>query len=207
MERFIIAITRTCGSGATTVSKMLADEYGIDLYDRKLLRLASEDSGINEALFGKADEKVKKTLLYHASRKVYNGELIPPESDDFASDNNLFNYQAKVLKELANQESYIVIGRGADYILRDNPNMISVFLTADLETRITHEMERMCCDRKEATKYIHKMDKFRSEYYTYHTGKKWKDTENYDLTLNTAKLGYDKCVELIKNYVSYRTEK
>lgn len=204
MERFIIAITRTCGSGATTISKMLAEDYGIDLYDRKLLRLASEDSGINEALFGRADEKMKSTLLYHVSKKVYNGELIPPESDNFASDNNLFNYQAKVLKELANQESYIVIGRGADFILRDNPNMISIFLTADEESCIAHEMERMCCDRKEAVKYINKMDKFRSEYYTYHTGKKWRNPDNYDLCLNTSKLGYDKCVAIIKDYVKYR---
>lgn len=206
MKRFIIAITRTCGSGATTISKMLAEEYGIHLYDRKLLRLASEDSGINEAIFGKADEKMKKTLLYHVSRKVYNGELIPPESDNFASDNNLFNYQAKVLKELAQEESFIVIGRGADYILRDNPNLISIYLTANREDCIAHEMEYMCCDRKEAIKSIDKMNKFRSEYYTYHTGRKWRDPDNYDMSLNTTKLGYDKCITMIKEYVKLRME-
>ncbi|NTV78129.1 MAG: cytidylate kinase-like family protein, partial [Clostridiales bacterium] len=80
---FTIAITRTCGSGGTTIGKMLADHYGIDIYDRKLLQLAAEDSGINESLFAMADESVKNTLLYKVHREVYNGELIPPESGNF----------------------------------------------------------------------------------------------------------------------------
>lgn len=204
MEHFILAITRTCGSGATTISKMLAEEYGIALYDRQLLRLASEDSGINEALFLEADETVKSTILYQISKKVYNGELIPPESDNFTSDNNLFNYQAKVLRNLAEVESFIVIGRGGDYILRDKKNMISIFLTADAETCIQNVMERFVFNKNEAKKYIAKNNKFRSNYYEYHTGKKWRNPDNYDLCLNTGKLGYKKTVELIKSYVSLR---
>ncbi len=204
MEHFILAITRTCGSGATTISKMLAEEYGIALYDRQLLRLASEDSGINETLFLEADETVKNTILYQISKKVYNGELIPPESDNFTSDNNLFNYQAKVLRNLAEVESFIVIGRAGDYILRDKKNMISIFLSADAETCIQHVMERFVFNKKEAKKYIAKNNKFRSNYYKYHTGKKWRNPDNYDLCLNTGKLGYKKTVELIKSYVSLR---
>ncbi len=207
MEKFVLAITRTCGSGASTISEMLADHYKIAIYDKMLLRLASEDSGINEELFGNADEAVKNTLLYRVSRNVYNGELIPPESDNFTSDRNLFNYQAKVLRELAEVESYIVIGRCGDYILRDKENMISIFLTADEETCISHEMDRNCCNRKEAKKYIAKNNKYRSAYYTYHTGRKWKDPANYDLCLNTAKLGYKKTVELIEKYVTLRIGK
>ena len=189
MEHFILAITRTCGSGATTISKMLAEEYGIALYDRQLLRLASEDSGINEALFLEADETVKNTILYQISKKVYNGELIPPESDNF---------------NLAEVESYIVIGRCGDYILRDRKNMISIFLTADADICIQHVMERFVFNKKEARKYIAKNNKFRRNYYEYHTGKKWRNPDNYDLCLNTGKLGYEKTVELIKNYVSLR---
>lgn len=206
MERFVIAITRTCGSGATTISNMLAKEYGIAIYDKQLLRLASEDSGINEDLFFNADEKVKNTLLYKVSKKVYNGELIPPESDNFTSDINLFNYQAKILKELAEEESYIVIGRCGDYILRDYNNVISIFLSAEEEVCIQHEMERLVCDKKDAKKNIKKINKYRSDYYTYHTGKKWKDPANYDLCLNTGKLGYDKTVKIIKDYISLRLE-
>lgn len=206
MDRFVIAITRTCGSGATTISNMLAKEYGIAIYDRQLLRLASEDSGINEDLFFNADEKVKSTLLYKVSKKVYNGELIPPESDNFTSDSNLFNYQAKILKELAQEESYIVIGRCGDYILRDYDNVISIFLTAEEEECIKHEMERLVCSRKDAIKHIKKLNKYRSDYYTYHTGRKWKNPANYDLCLNTGKLGYDKTVKLIMDYIALRLE-
>lgn len=204
MENFVLAITRTCGSGATTICKMLAEEYKINMYDKQLLRLASEDSGINEALFHNADEEVKKTILYHVSKKVYNGELIPPESDNFTSDINLFNYQAKVLKELAEEESFIVIGRCGDYILRDRKNTISIFITADQEACIQHEMERLVCNRKEAKKHITKTNKFRSDYYTYHTGLKWRNPDNYDLCINTSKIGYEKTAELIKNYVTIR---
>ncbi len=204
MEKFVLAITRTCGSGATTISKMLAKEYGINMYDKQLLRLASESSGINEDLFYNADEEVKKTILYRASKKVYNGELIPPESDNFTSDINLFNYQAKVLKELAEEESFIVIGRCGDYILRDRKNTISIYITADQEACIEHEMERIVCNRREAKKHINKINKFRSDYYTYHTGKKWRNSDNYDLCINTSKIGYENTVELIKNYVKMR---
>lgn len=91
-EYFALCITRTCGSGGTEIGKMLAQQLEIDLYDRKLLRLASEDSGINEKIFAKADQDTKKTLLYKVSKSVYNGGLIPPESGNFLSDRNLFEY-------------------------------------------------------------------------------------------------------------------
>jgi len=206
MKNIVIAITRTCGSGAMTIGKELAEFYGIDLYDRKLLQLASEDSGINEELFGRADENVKRTLLYSVSKQVYHGELIPPESDNFTSDQNLFNYQAKVLKELAEKESYIVIGRAGDFVLRDYPNCISVYLYGDRESCITHMMNLNCCGRKEAIRYIDNLDRFRNDYYVYHTGRRWKNADNYDLSLNTTRLGFPKCVELIKQYISLRTD-
>jgi cytidylate kinase len=204
MEKFVLAVTRTCGSGATTICKMLANDYKINIYDKQLLRLASEDSGINEELFHNADEEVKKTILYRVSKRVYNGELIPPESDNFTSDINLFNYQAKVLKELAEEESFIVIGRCGDYILRDRKNTISIFITADPEACIQHEMERLVCSRSKAIKHIKKTNKFRSDYYTYHTGLKWRNPDNYDLCINTSKIGYENTVALIKNYVTMR---
>lgn len=205
-KNFVIAITRTCGSGATSISKQLADDLCIDLYDRKLLQLASDDSGINEALFAQADEHVKNSLLYRVSKKVYNGELIPPESDDFTSNDNLFNYQAKVLKELAEKESYICIGRAADYILRDNPNLITVFIYAPLEKCIEKEMDRLGINRKQAEKHILSTDKYRREYYKYHTGREWENPYNYDLCLNTGKLTYDQCVGVIKNYLHTRID-
>ena len=119
MSRYVITIARGYGSGGRTIGKMLSKELGIPFYDRELLRLASDDSGINEELFVKADEKLKKTRLFKIARKAYQGELIPPDSDDFVSNDNLFNYQAKIIKELAETESCVIVGRCADYILKD----------------------------------------------------------------------------------------
>lgn len=199
---FAIAITRTCGSGGGSyIGKKLASDYRIDYYDRKLLRLAAEDSGINETIFAQADENTKKTLLYGAFKRVYNGEIIPPESGNFLSDQNLFNYQAKVLKELLTQESYVCVGRAADFVLKGEPNVVSVYLDAPYEFRIKREMERQGIEEGEAQRYIDQLDRYRNAYYLYHTGRQWKNPRNYDLCLDTESLGLDNCAELIKEYI------
>lgn len=204
MERFVVALTRTCGSGGTTISKMLADDFGIDMYDRKLLRLASEDSGINEELFAKADELTKSRLLYRVSKKVYNGEIIPPESNDFVSDQNLFNYQAKVLKELAERESYVCVGRACDFVLKDYSHVLKVFIYAPEDICIEREMERQGISRKDAEKYVTSNNKFRREYYKYHTGKVWESPYNYDICLNTAQMSYEESVGVIEKLLKIK---
>ena len=204
-KHFAIAITRTCGSGGGSyVGKKLAQDYGIDVYDRKLLRLASEDSGINETVFAQADENTRKTWLYRVSQKVYDGRLIPPESGNFLSDQNLFNYQSKVLRELLECESYVCIGRAADFVLQDKPNVLTVYLDAPYEARVAREMERQGISRGEAGRYIDRLDRYRESYYKYHTGRQWKRMENYDLCLDTAALGLDNCVEIIKQVVELK---
>lgn len=204
-KHFAIAITRTCGSGGGSyVGKKLARDYGIDVYDRKLLRLASEDSGINETVFAQADENTRKTWLYRVSRRVYDGKLIPPESGNFLSDQNLFNYQSKVLRELLECESYVCIGRAADFVLQDKPNVLTIFLDAPYEARVAREMERQGISRGEAGRYIDRLDRYRESYYKYHTGRQWKRIENYDLCLDTADLGLDNCVEIIKKTVELK---
>ncbi len=202
---FAIVITRTCGSGGGSyIGKKLAADYGIDIYDRKLLRLAAEDSGINEAIFADADENTKKTFLYRASKRVYSGEIIPPESGNFLSDQNLFNYQAKVLRELLNHESYVCIGRAADFVLMDKTNVLSVYLNAPFHFRVKREMERQGITEQEAQRYIGHLDKYRNSYYMYHTGRQWKNPENYDLCLDTESLGLDNCVKLIQEYINLK---
>ena len=105
MKKTVITIARSYVSGGRTLGKLLAEELGINCYDREILRMASDDSGINEALFGQTDEKLKKSPLFRIARKnPYKGGVIPPESADFVSDDNLFNYQAKVIRELAEEE-------------------------------------------------------------------------------------------------------
>lgn len=205
-EYFAVCITRTCGSGGTEIGRMLSEQLGIDLYDRKLLRLASEDSGINEQIFARADQDTKKTLLYKVSRSVYSGEIIPPESGNFLSDRNLFEYQAKVLRELLKKESYVVLGRAADFVLRDQPNAISIFLSASEEACVEREREIMQMDTFGVNRHIRSINRYRSDYYKYHTGKKWRNPENYDLCLRTDVLGYQGCVDLICDYIEKRLQ-
>ncbi|MEI3520205.1 cytidylate kinase family protein [Laedolimicola intestinihominis] len=200
MDKFVIAITRTCGSGATSIGKILAKNLGVEIYDRNILRLASDDSGISEELFARADEDQKQSLLFRASQKVYTGGLIPPEKEDFTSNNNLFNYQAKVLRELADESNYVVIGRAADYVLRDKPGLVRVYIYASREKCIEKEMNRQKIDWKTADKFITKTDKYRRDYYRYFTGQEWENMQNYDLCINTTQMTYEQAAKAIQDF-------
>ena len=200
MDHFVIAITRTCGSGATSIGKILAKNLGVEIYDRNILRLASDDSGISEELFARADEDQKQSLLFRASQKVYTGGLIPPEKEDFTSNNNLFNYQAKVLRELADESNYVVIGRAADYVLRDKPGLVRVYIYASREKCIEKEMNRQKIDWKTADKFITKTDKYRRDYYRYFTGQEWENMQNYDLCINTTQMTYEQAAKAIQDF-------
>ena len=200
MDHFVIAITRTCGSGATSIGRILAKNLGVELYDRNILRLASDDSGISEELFARADEDQKQSLLFRASQKVYTGGLIPPEKEDFTSNNNLFNYQAKVLRELADESSYVVIGRAADYVLRDKPDLVRVYIYASREKCIQKEMNRQKIDWKAADRFISKTDKYRRDYYRYLTGQEWENMQNYDVCINTTQMTYEQAAKAIQDF-------
>ena len=200
MDKFVIAITRTCGSGATSIGKILAKNLGVEIYDRNILRLASDDSGISEELFARADEDQKQSLLFRASQKVYTGGLIPPEKEDLTSNKNLFNYQAKLIRELADESNYVVIGRAADYVLRDKPGLVRVYIYASREKCIEKEMNRQKIDWKTADKFITKTDKYRRDYYRYFTGQEWENMQNYDLCINTTQMTYEQAAKAIQDF-------
>ena len=132
MGNTVITIARSYGSGGRTLGKLLAKELGINYYDRELIRMASDESGINEALFGEVDEKLKKSPLFRIVKRTYRGEIIPPESGEFVSDDNLFNYQAKVIRQLAEAESCVIIGRCADYVLKECSSMHHARIASDV---------------------------------------------------------------------------
>ncbi len=207
MDNFVITISRQYGSGGRTIGQMLSEKLNVHYYDKELMKLAAEDSGINEALFNKADEKIKKTHLFQIARKEYNGELIPPESDDFTSTENLFNYQAKIIKDLAETESCIIIGRCADFVLKDYENVIRVFVHAPHDFLMEQAAKKINLHGRELEKFIAKTDKHRAEYYKYHTGREWTDARNYDLCLDSSKLGFDRCVDEIISYMNIRLGK
>ncbi len=202
MNKFVITIARTCGSGGSYVAEALEKKLNIKLYGQDILQLASEDSGISIDLFARTDEELKSNPLFRFTKYIYDGKLIPPSSSDFTSQENLFNYQAKVLKELADKESFVVIGRCADFVLKDTENLIRVFITADRNDRINTEAERLTISRKEAESRIDKVDKKRTNHYNYFTGNDRDDMTNYDICLNTSRLDYDKCADIIIAYMN-----
>ncbi len=196
----IITIARGFGSGGRTIGKMLSEDLGIKYYDKDLIRLASEESGINERFFGLVDEKLKGSFIRKGG--IYKGDLISPDSSEFTSDQNLFNYQAKIIKQLADKEPAIIVGRCADYILRDRDDVIRVFIYSDMATAIKNVVDMYGVTEKEARKMIEKTDKERSEYFKHYTGLDWENAKNYNLCLDTSRLSYDECVEIIKGYIS-----
>ncbi len=203
MDKFIVTIARGYGSGGKTIGKMLADKLGAKFYDKELIRLASDASGINEALFGESDEKTSSGVF--KKPKVYKGEIISPSESKFTSEENLFNYQAMVIKQLAAESSCVIVGRCADYVLKDDPSVVRVFVYADEENCIKNVADvRGITDRKEAIKRITSIDKERAAYYKAHTGREWIDARNYDLCLNSGNLGFEKCVEIISDFIKIK---
>lgn len=202
MKKTVITIARSYGSGGRTLGKLLAEKLGVNCYDREILRMASDASGINEALFGQVDERLKKSpLLSIVKRNPYKGGVLPPESSDFISDDNLFNYQAKVIKELAEQESCVIIGRCADYVLRDDPDVIRLYFYAPLKDCVKRVMDQNGLTEKEAVKRIEQTDKYRAEYYHYYTGRAWNDARNYNFCLDTTSMSYEKLIEVVENFI------
>ena len=203
----IITIARQYGSGGKTVGQMLAKDLGIDCYDREILRMASDDSGIHETLFGRVDEYSSAKPPLFKKESIYTGDLIPPHSKEFTSDENLFNYQAKTIRHLAETESCVIIGRCSNYVLKDYPNVLSVFIHASWEFRMEKAAEKLSKTPREIEKFLQKDDKRKFEYCRRFTGKEWTDATNYDLCLDSSKLGYDKCVEEIEHRLALLREK
>lgn len=204
-KKFIVTIARGYGSGGRTIGKMLADSLGVKFYDKDLIRMASDVSGINESLFGQSDEKTKSGVF--GKPGVYKGEVIAPGKSGFISEENLFNYQAMVIKQIAGEGSCVIVGRCADYVLRDDPSVVRVFIYADEEACIKNAADvKGITDRREALKTIASTDKERAAYYKAHTGRDWIDARNYDLCLNSGNLGFDKCVEIITNFIGIKLQ-
>ena len=205
MENRVITIARSYGSGGRKMGRLLAKELGYEYYDREILRIASDESGISEELFRQADEK-QRIPLFRIAREVYTGEVIPPDSDDFISNENLFRYQAKIIRELAATRNCVIVGRCANFILRGRDNVLNVFVTAPVVDCVRRVMETDGLHLEEAEKKIKKIDKRRADYFKYFTGRQWQDAALYDLCLNTGHMSEQKCVDIVRAYMDARFE-
>ena len=202
MGNTVITIARSYGSGGRTLGKLLAKELGINYYDRELIRMASDESGINEALFGEVDEKLKKSPLFRIVKRTYRGEIIPPESGEFVSDDNLFNYQAKVIRQLAEAESCVIIGRCADYVLRNQERVLRCYLYAPDAYRASSVASLNLSTASEYQPLIDEVDKARASYYLKYTGYPVDNLELRDLVVNTACLGLEGTVEMLAAFAA-----
>ena len=136
----------------------------------------------------------------------FSEPILDPDDHDFTSDRNLFNYQAKIIKQLADREPAVIVGRCADYILRDRKDVLKVFIYSDMETAVKNIVDLYGVSVKEAVKIIEKTDKERSDYYRHYTGRDWTNAKNYNLCLDTSDMSYDKCVDIIEGYIKLLEE-
>lgn len=203
MSNYVITISRSFGSGGKLIGKALAERLEINYYDRDLIHLASEDSGINVRLFGRVDETGRVSMFKRYGRE-YGRSIIPPGSEEFTSNDNLFNIQAKIIRELAEKENCIIVGRCADHVLADHENLLRVSVNAPHAYCVEQVMELYGLTRRDAEREIEKIDRARAQYYRYYTGRDWNDARNYDICLNSAAIGIEGCVDMIIAYLKKR---
>ena len=190
MAHFVITIAREKGSGGYDIAKKLSEKLNVPFYDRKLLRIASDVSGINEELFGEVDERLGRRELLRAAQKVYTGEVLPPDNDNYTCQQNLFQFQAKIIEELAETGSCIIVGRCADDILRGKPYLMRTFIHAPLEARIARVANySLAWSESEIRRYICEQDRLRAAYYRFYTGNDWRDAAHFDLSLDFRRAG------------------
>lgn len=199
-KKVIVTIGRQFGSGGRTIGKKLAEQLGIAYYDKELINLASKESGICGEFFEKADEKTSGSLLKALAMGFSMNNAIF-QSNDYLSNESLFQIQSDVIRKVASGQSCVLVGRCADYILREDPDCISIFVSASEEDRIRRSAEYNQSDEKEAEEYMRKADKSRASYYNYYTDKIWGAAESYDLCINSSLYGIDKTVEFIRQFI------
>ena len=199
-DKFVINVGRQLGSGGRQIGEKLASEFGISFYDKELINLASKESGLGKEFFENADEKKSHSLIggllglrTNISNEVY--------VNNYLSNETFFKIQSDIIRELAAEKSCVFVGRCADYILRDHPRCINVFITADADDRIKRVARDQQLTVEKAQEVIEKTDKKRSEYYNYFSNKTWGVAGSYHLCINSSVLGIDETVAFIRRFV------
>lgn len=200
----VITIGRQCGSGGRVVGEKLAEKLGVKFYDKELLSLAAKNSGLCEELFETHDEKPTSSFLYSLVMDTYSLGYANSAYMDMPINHKIFLAQFDTIKQLAEQESCVIVGRCADYALAEYPNTVKVFVAADETNKIARLSELYQVDKAKAKDIMIKIDKKRSSYYNYYSSKKWGDARSYDLCVNSSALGADGTVDLILEFVKIK---
>ncbi len=202
---YVITIARGFGSGGKEIASRLAERLEIPCYERQILTFASQGSGIPEEEFSRVDEKKKKSILSSFLKSQPFNYAADPVEVDFKGDDKLFHFQAEVIRTLADTESCVIVGKCADYILRDRNNVVSIYIEAPRRACVRSIMDKLHISEKRAHELISQTDKYRANYYEYYTGGNyWTNPVNYDMTLNSDRVGRDKCVDIIYDYLKIK---
>ncbi len=205
MEHFVITVARGFGSGGKEIASKLAKELGIHCYENRILTLASQLSGLDEEVFREVNEKIRGNLFSKLMKGLPRTTRFKPVDGEFVSDDRLFEFQKTIIENLAQTESCVIVGKCADWILKDYPNVISIYIEAPRAFCVANVMEKMGVNEETANMSITTADKYRAAYYAHYTkGNYWTNPVNYDLTLNSERIGIDKCVTVIKDYLAIK---
>ncbi len=200
----VITIGRQCGSSGKIIGQKLAEELGIKCYDKELLALAAKNSGLCEELFQTHDEKPTNSFLYSLVMDTYSMGFNTSGYMDMPINHKIFLAQFDTIKQLADTESCVIVGRCADYALEEYKNRVSVFVTANDEDRIQSLMDLYHVDEAKAKDIMVKTDKKRSSYYNYYSSKKWGDVKSYDLCINRSAVGVEGTVKIIRDFADVK---
>ncbi|WP_294081806.1 AAA family ATPase [Proteiniphilum sp. UBA5384] len=199
-DNFIINIGRQLGSGGRQIGRILSKQLDMAFYDKELIALASQQSGLAKEVFEKADEKKRFTLtggLLGLKSPVLDENF----SNSYLWNEKLFQIQSEVIQNLAREKSCIFVGRCADYILRDHPHALNVFISAEEDDRIKRVMDYYELTEKKALELIGKTDKKRAGYYNYYSNKQWGAAESYHLCINSSALGIEATADFIEDFL------
>ena len=208
MANQIITIGRELGSEGQFVGAELAKRLGVKFYDKELLQQAAKESGFCEEIFENHDEKPTNSFLYSLVMDTYSaGNYAATPFLDMPLNHKVFLAQFDTIKKIAETESCVIVGRCADYALANQPDVLNIFIRADLDDRVKIISKRLDITENKAKDMILKNDKQRASYYNYYTSKKWGDAVSYDLCINTSKISVDDAVDLILDFRKYMDKK
>lgn len=200
-KKTVITIGREFGSGGREIGEKLAKTLGIPFYDKELISLAAKESGMSKEIFEAVDEQATNSLLYSMVVGAYAlGSRVSTISEMSLND-KLFLIQSNIIKKIAQRGACVIVGRCADYVLRESPQCLNVFIYGEMPQKIERIEKLYQLPAKKAEEIIIKSDKRRKSYYNYYTGLKWGRVENYDLCLNSSTLGTDGCAELLSKLI------
>lgn len=200
-NKFTITISRQFGSGGREIGEALAKELGIKYYDKELISLAAKESGISPEIFESIDEQATNSLLYSLSLGLYSFGNNFNATGGLPINDKLYLLQHRIIKDLANEAPCVIVGRCADYVLRDRADVVNIYIYADMEYRVKRVKEVKGVSDAKVEQAIKRTDKSRSNYYNFYSGQKWGLAENYDLCINITNRTTEQVVQLIKSYL------